>query len=122
MSTAREDLVAHLKAKLTTVRVLDTLTQLENAKRATVMVSRSSIERADLHESRDDVLTVWLVSPFLDIAKAEADLDANLDAVLAAIEDHEYLHWTGGSRDMFAEFHAFQITVPHRTLLTTEES
>lgn len=121
MSTARQDVVDYLRDYLPDIKVLDALEALTNAKRPCVMVSRSSIELVDVVDQRDDVLTVWLVSPYLDLVKAEADLDEHVDDVLAAIEAHDFLHWTAGERDVFAEaWHAFRITVPHRTL-TNEE-
>jgi hypothetical protein len=123
MTTAREDVVAYLRDKLPEVKVLDTVEALTNLQRAAVMVARSAIAHPpdNTAEQRDDELTVWLVSPHLDIGKAEADLDESLDELLAVIDAHEFLHWTAGERGMFNdEWHGFRLTVPHRTV-TTEE-
>jgi hypothetical protein len=123
MTTAREDVVAYLRDKLPQLKVLDTVEALTNLQRAGVMVTRSAIAHPpdNTADQRDDELTVWLVSTHVDLGKAEADLDENLDEVLAVIDAHEFLHWTAGERAMFNdEWHAFRLTVPHRTV-TTEE-
>lgn len=123
-TTARQDLVDYLRARLpATMRVIDTVEALEHVRRAVVMVTRSAISPnpENLVDQRDDELTVWLISPHVDLVKAELDLDENLDRVLAVIEGHAFLHWTAGVREVFAdEWHAFRLTVPHRTL-TNEE-
>lgn len=119
MTTAREDLVAHLQATLPAeVKIIPAIAAVPNAKTAVVLVSRSTLERSPQQGTRDDVLTVWLLSPLVDLVAAEADLDVTLDVVLAAIESHPYLHWRDGRRDLFADaYHAFAITVPHRTII-----
>lgn len=122
MTTAREDVVDYLRSKLpVSIVVLDSLRYLENAKRACVMVSRASVTPSPVVDTRDDVLAVWLLSPYVDIAEAEKDLDENLDAVLAAFDAHKFLRWDSGERDVFNDqFHAFRVNVTHRTV-TTEE-
>lgn len=125
MTTARQDVVAWLRAQLPpAVVVLDSLDALANADRATVMVSRSQVTPAPIVDTRDDGLSVWLISPHVDIVLAEADLDENLDAVLAAFDAHEFLRWESGERDMFGGedgYHAFRVTVTHRTITTDPE-
>jgi hypothetical protein len=130
MTTARQDLAAHLTATLPAeMKVISALEALTNAKRPVVMVTRSSIEPPPTYQTRDDVLVVWLLSPNLDPVAAEDDLDTNLDVVLAALEatgtggsQMPALHWTSGQRDVFnGQFHAFRIQVTHRTVTTPEE-
>lgn len=122
MTTARQDLVTYLRAALPVgIRVLDSIEAITNAKRAVVMVSRSGIQPAPIVDTRDDVLTVWLLSPFVDIGKAEDDLDVSLDAVTDALDAHEFLHWDSGERDVFDDsYHAFRVNVTHRTITTKE--
>lgn len=122
MTTARQDVVAHLRAKLPPeIKVLDSIDRIANAKRAVVMVTRESISPVEQYKTRDDGLVVWVLSPKRDIAQAEDDLDLNLDAVLAALDTHRFLHWQTGQRGMYDDqWHAFRVDVPHRTI-TDEE-
>lgn len=121
MTTAREDVVAYLRDKLPAeFKVLDSVAQLSNITSPAIAVRRAGISRPEgnIVDQRDDELTVWLISPMLDLVNAEDQLDANLDTLLFVIEAHEILHWTAGERDMFDDgWHAFRLTVPHRTVI-----
>lgn len=122
MSTAREDLTTHLVGLLTGVQVIGALAGIENAVGPVVFVSRTSGQPAPLVGHRDDGLTVWVLSPLLDPVEAEVDLDAHLDEVLAALDAHDYLHWDTYAREVYAEaFHAYRVTLTHRTVIETEE-
>lgn len=119
MTTAREDVAAWLTQN-TTLRTVATIDAIANTRSPVVLVARSAINPSPIPDTRDDELTVWLITPELDLAAAEASLDANVDQITDALDRHEFLHWSSGERDMFGGeggYHAFRITVTHRTVI-----
>lgn len=103
----RSDLAALLKPLLpSTVKIIDVPRSVDGveAKRPVVLLYRESREKqANAIGDYNDTFTMWVVSPQVDVRRAEDGLDDLLDDVLLALDTITWLNWSRAERALFGE-------------------
>jgi hypothetical protein len=115
--SVRSELAAALKPLLpSTVKIIDVPRSLDGleAKRPVVMLYRES--RAKAPNALGDYLdtfSLYVVTPGVDVTRAEDALDNTLDQVIDALDQVKWLNWSTAERSLFgdAQAPAYKITL-----------
>ena len=103
----RSDLAAALKPLLPArVKIIDVPRSLDGLEpnKPVVMLYRETVEKAP--NSIGDYFNqfvIWIVSPGIDVPRAENVLDDLLDQVLVALDDITWLNWRNAERSVFGD-------------------
>lgn len=115
--SVRSELAAELKPLLpATVKIIDVPRSIDGieAKRPVVMLYRESREKAP-NGMGDyfDTFTMYVVTPGVDVTRAEDALDDTLDSVIDALDRIKWLNWSVAERSLFGENQApaYKITL-----------
>ncbi|MGV8965338.1 MAG: hypothetical protein ACOH2F_03580 [Cellulomonas sp.] len=112
--SARTQLATELAAALPTFRVMGFNDTLDAVTKPTVMVWQSSLARLDQinHDRLRVTLDLWVLTGRDNPEKADDDLDASLEEVIAALQPLAWVDWTNATRGIFLEhFHGYNVTV-----------
>ncbi len=103
----RSDLAAALKPLLPArIKIIDVPRSLDGLEpnKPVVMLYRETVEKAP--NSIGDYFNqfvIWIVSPGIDVPRAENALDDLLDQVLVALDDITWLNWRNAERSVFGD-------------------
>lgn len=108
--TVRSELATALKAVLPTnykfVQVPRSLDNIEPG-RPVVMIYRDRVEKAPNAQGvYFSTLSLWIVTPHVDEDRAEDNLDATLDVVIAALDGVSWVNWKTAERSTFGDAQA----------------
>jgi hypothetical protein len=120
----RSDLVAALKPLLPArIKYVDSPRALDGleAKTPVVQVYRESVAKApNAQGNYFNTFALWIISPGVDVPRAEDALDDLLDLVVVALDQVSWLNWTTAERSVYgdAEKPAYKINL---TILSNKE-
>lgn len=120
----RSDLVAALKPLLPArIKFVDSPRSLDGleAKTPVVQVYRETLAKApNAQGTYLNTFALWIISPGVDVPRAEDTLDDLLDQVVVALDQVKWLNWTTADRSVYgdAEKPAYKINL---TILSDKE-
>ena len=107
MPSVREQLADLLKPLLpSNVKIIDVPRSVDGieAKKPVIIIYRETRGKApNAVGDYMDTFTLWVVSPFVDVRRAEDGLDDLLDEVLLALDTITWLNWSTAERSMFGD-------------------
>lgn len=115
--STRAQLAAVLKPLLpAAVKIIDVprgVDAIESKKPVIILYRESRKKAPNAIGDYFDSFTMWVVSPFIDVRRAEDGLDNLLDDVLLALDDIGNLRWENAERSVFGEQQApaYKITL-----------
>lgn len=122
--SVRSDLIAAIKplipANIKTIDVPRSLDGLETNK-PVLMVYRESVTKAPNKQGAwEHTFSAWVISPNIDTARAEDNLDGTLEDILNGLDQIDWLDWKQAERSTFGDNQApaYKIAL---TLLTVKD-
>jgi hypothetical protein len=122
--TVRSDFATALKAVLpSNIKIVDVPRSLDGMEtgRPVVLFYRDRLEKAPNAQGMYmSTISLWIITPNVDTARAEDNLDATLDVVIGAIDSITWVNWKAAERATFgdAQAPAYRIDL---TIATTKE-
>jgi hypothetical protein len=107
MPSVRQQLADLLKPLLpSNVKIIDVPRSVDGveAKKPVIIIYRETRAKApNAIGDYMDTFTLWVISPFVDVRRAEDGLDDLLDEVLLALDTITWLNWSTAERSMFGD-------------------
>lgn len=117
MPSTRQQLAELLKPLLpSAVKIIDvprSVDGIESKKPVIILYRETRGKAPNSVGDYMDTFTLWVVSPFVDVRRAEDGLDDLLDEVLLALDTITWLNWSTAERSMFGDQQApaYKITL-----------